>query len=45
MVCERGSRDKYGLLNWTVLDDTDDIVYYQSYTHEVGSRTSWESSL
>ena len=35
MVCEKGSRDKYGLLNWTVAEDTDDIVYYQSYTHEV----------
>ena len=35
MVCEKGSRDKYGLLNWTVAQDTDDIVYYQSYTHEV----------
>ena len=35
VVCEKGSRDKYGLLNWTVAQDTDDIVYYQSYTHEV----------
>ena len=35
VVCEKGSRDNYGLLNWTVAQDTDDIVYYQSYTHEV----------
>ena len=34
-MCEKGSRDNYGLLNWTVAQDTDDIVYYQSYTHEV----------
>ena len=37
VVCEKGSRDKYGLLNWTVAQDTDDIVYYQSYTHEVST--------
>ena len=37
VVCEKGSRDKYGLLNWTVAQDTDDIVYYQSYTHEVNT--------
>ena len=34
VVCERGSKDNYGLLNWTVAEETDDIVYYQSYTHE-----------
>ena len=34
-MCERGSKDNYGLLNWTVAENTDDIVYYQSYTHEV----------
>ena len=37
VVCEKGSRDKYGLLNWTVAEETDDIVYYHSYTHEVRS--------
>ena len=36
VVCEEaGSKDNYGLLNWTVAEDTDNIVYYQSYTHEV----------
>merc|ERR1719471_630166 len=35
VVCEEaGSKDNYGLLNWTVAEDTDNIVYYQSYTHE-----------
>ena len=38
VVCERGSKDNYGLLNWTVAEETDDIVYYQSYTHEVGQK-------
>ena len=38
VVCERGSKDNYGLLNWTVAEETDDIVYYQSYTHEVRER-------
>ena len=36
VVCERGSRDNYGLLNWTVAQNTPDLVYYQSYTYEVG---------
>ena len=35
VVCEKGSRDNYGLLNWTVAQETDDLVYYHSYTHEV----------
>ena len=35
VVCERGPKENYGLLNWTVAEDTDDVVYYQSYTHEV----------
>jgi len=34
VVCERGSRDNYGLLNWTVAQNTPDLVYYQSYTYE-----------
>lgn len=34
VVCEKGSRDNYGLLNWTVAQETDDLVYYHSYTHE-----------
>jgi len=34
VVCERGSRDNYGLLNWTVAEATPDLVYYQSYTYE-----------
>ena len=43
MVCERGSRDNYGLLNWTVAEATPDLVYYQSYTYEVGQwdNVSW----
>ena len=36
MVCERGSKDTYGLLNWTVAENTPPLVYYQSYTYEVG---------
>ena len=39
VVCERGSKDNYGLLNWTVAEETDEIVYYQSYTHEVGQKS------
>ena len=35
VVCERGPKENYGLLNWTVAEETDDVVYYQSYTHEV----------
>ena len=39
VVCERGPKENYGLLNWTVAEDTADIVYYQSYTHEVRRQT------
>jgi hypothetical protein len=35
VVCEGGYMHQYGLLNWTVASDTPDLVYYQSYTHEV----------
>jgi len=34
VVCERGHRQIYGLLNWTVVEDTPPVVYYQSYTYE-----------
>ncbi|XP_023345279.1 protein Skeletor, isoforms B/C [Eurytemora carolleeae] len=34
VICEGGSESQYGLLNWTVTEDTPDLVYYQSYTHE-----------
>lgn len=34
VLCEEGSRENYGLLNWTVAQGTPDLVYYQSYTYE-----------
>jgi hypothetical protein len=40
VVCEGGYMHQYGLLNWTVASDTPDLVYYQSYTHEV-QREGW----
>ena len=40
IVCQKrkghsSAKARYGVLNWTVQDNTEDIVYYQSYTHEV----------
>merc|ERR550519_2939072 len=39
IVCQKrkghsSAKARYGVLNWTVQDNTEDIVYYQSYTHE-----------
>ena len=42
VVCERGPKENYGLLNWTVAEETDDVVYYQSYTHEVSLFLTYE---